>query len=355
VKKLKKSTKTKARSTRAPKAPPPPVAMRDLVTGYWVSQLVFVAAKLQIADLLGKKAKTPEQLAKEAGVQAAPLARVLRALASVGIFQEAKDGTFKSTPLSDTLRTDAPQSMKSFALMIVEDYNWKTWGWLIDGVKNGGVPFHGVHGMRVFSYFDAHPDDAKVFGEAMTSISGVENPAVANAYDFSRFKTLVDVGGSQGHLLAAILSKFKKLRGILFDQASVIERARTAGYVTAPAVRGRVELVPGNFFEAVPEGADAYLMKYVLHDWDDETCVKILSHCRRAMAPKARVLVADCVIEPGNAPSWGKLLDVNMLVATGGKERTRKEFAALLERADLEMVKIHPTACDLSIVEAVAR
>ena len=336
------------------KGPPPPVAMRGLIVGYWISQLVLMAAKLGLADLLAKRPKTAAALAQEAGAQPAPLFRALRALASVGVFQQMKDGRFKNTALSDTLRTATPQSMRAFALMIVDDYNWMPWAALTHGVRKGGVPFDDTHRLKIFEYFEKHPEEAKTFGEAMTSISGVENPAVANAYDFSRIKKLVDVGGSHGHLLTEILGKNKKLRGVLFDQPSVIERARAADHVSSKKLKDRIELVAGSFFEGVPEGADAYIMKYILHDWDDDVCVKILSHCRRAMAPGARVLVVDAVIAPGNDPSWGKLLDINMLALTGGRERTAKEFADLFKRAGLKLRKVYPTACDLGIVEGVA-
>jgi len=208
--------------------------------------------------------------------------------------------------------------------------------------------------MKIFEYLDSHPEEAKTFGEAMSSVSSVENPAVASAYDFSRFGTLVDVGGSHGNLLAEILRKHRKVRGILFDQPRVIEQARTAGHAASKELAGRIELAPGSFFEGVPAGADAYLMKYILHDWSDDLCVKILGHCRNAMKKGGRVLVVDTVIAPGNDPSWGKLLDVNMLVLTSGKERTAKEFADLFSRAGLALRKIHPTASDVSIVEAVA-
>src|SRR5262249_20532499 len=213
--------------------------MRTLIIGYWISQLVQVAAKLGLADKIGKGSKSVAELSTEVGAKPEALARVLRALASVGVFKETKGGRFAATPLSDTLRSDAPMSMRPFALMMIDDYNWLPWGALNHGVKNGGVPFEATHGMKTFDWFDRHPDQAKTFGEAMTSISGVENPAVANAYDFSRFSKLVDVGGSQGHLLAAILRKHKKLRGVLFDQPSVIERASSAGHVGAKDAKDR--------------------------------------------------------------------------------------------------------------------
>jgi len=189
---------------------------------------------------------------------------------------------------------------------------------------------------------------------SMASISSTENAAVARAYPFGRFRRLVDVGGAHGHLLATILARHKKLRGVLYDQPQVVAGAAASGFVTAPAVRDRCEVVGGSFFESVPEGADAYVMKYIIHDWDDEKAMRILRHCRDAMASGGRVLIVDHVIPPGNGADWGKLLDINMLVIPGGMERTREEFRDLLDRAGLKLARIVPTRCPLSVVEAVA-
>ena len=332
---------------------PAPAVMLDLIIGYWLSQLIYVAARLGLADLLARGPKTAAELARRTGANAGALRRALRALASAGVFKEVSGGRFALTATAATLRADHPASMRSFALMMVEGYNWQAWGRLIDGVKTGGVPFEAVHKMKVFEYLAQHPEDGRVFAESMASISATESSAVAEAYDFSRVHSLVDVGGSHGHLLAAILKRNRRLRGGLFDQPSVVALASQSPYVTAPAVAKRVELVPGDFFESVPVGADAYLMKYVLHDWADELCVKILSNCRKAIAPGGRLLVVDTVIPPGNAPHWGKLLDINMLVVAGGRERTREELRALFAGAGFKLSRVIPTRCPLSIVEGV--
>jgi len=339
---------------KAAKGKPLPAAMLDLITGYWASQLVHVAAKLGLADLLKAGPRSPAELARSTGSDPRALHRVLRALASLGVFAERKDGRFGLTPLAATLRSDRPDSMRAFAMMMVEDYNWQAWGDVGQSVRNGQAAFDRVHGMRIFDYLGRQPEKARTFGEAMTSISGAENPAVAAAYDFSKVGTLVDVGGSHGHLLAAILKANPKLRGVLFDLPRVLEQARQAPYVGAREIAGRMDLVPGDFFASVPKGADAYMMKYILHDWDDDLCVKILENCRRAMAPGGRILVVDTVIPSGNDPHWGKLLDINMLVGTGGRERTRSEFAEVFARAGLKVRRVIPTACPLSIVEGVS-
>lgn len=332
---------------------PAPSRMLDLITGYWISQLVFVAAKLGIADQLRKGPRRVEELARAVGADPAALHRTLRALASVGVFAERGSGRFALTPLGATLRSDRPDSMLSFSLMMTEGYNWDVWRELLTCVRTGEAGFEKVHGLKVFDYLAAHADDSRVFSDSMRSISGTENPAVAAACDLRGIGTLVDVGGSLGHLLATILRKQRRLKGVLFDLPRVIAQARQAPYVTDPAVAGRVTLAEGDIFQAVPSGADAYLMKYILHDWNDGECIRILGNCRDAMAPGGRVLVVDSVIEPGNRPQWGKRLDINMLVLTGGRERTRQEFAGLFRESGLRLTRVIRTSCPLSIVEAV--
>jgi hypothetical protein len=326
--------------------------MRDLTIGHWVARLTYVAAKLKLADLLKEGSRTVEELATLASVQAPALYRVLRALASVGIFAETKAGRFELTPLAATLQTGVHGSLRAWALMINEKYTWDSWEGLLHGVKTHEIPFVKAHGVTAFEYLERHPEDLAVFGESMTSLSGTENPAIASAYPFSRIGTLVDVGGGHGSLLATILRANPKLQGILFDQASVIARAQQDQHVTAAGVSERCTLKAGNFFEEVPTGGDAYIMKYILHDWNDEQSVNILRNCRASMNAKGRVLVVDNVIPPGNDPSWGKLLDIQMLII-GGRERTKKEFAAMFAEAGLKISRVIPTPCALSIVEGI--
>jgi hypothetical protein len=330
----------------------PPEVMRNLAIGYWVSRLVYVAAKLRLADLLRGRSRTVEELASAADVQPDALYRLLRALASVGIFAETKGRRFKLTPLAATLQTGVSNSMHAWALMINENWAWDSWKELFHGVKTGEIPFLKAHGMPIFQYLGTHPEDLEVFGESMSSISRTENPAIAAAYKFPQCRTLVDVGGGHGSLLAAILKANPKLKGVLFDQGAVIARAENDQYVTAKGIAQRCRLESGSFFEEVPKGGDAYIMKYILHDWNDEECVKILSNCRDAMNEKGKVLVVDNVVSPGNDPGWGKLLDIQMLII-GGRERTKDEFAALFAAAGLKLTRIVPTKCPLSIVEGV--
>ena len=333
---------------------PPPAAMLQLITGYWVSRAVFVFAKLGIADRLAAGPRTAADLAGDVRVDPRCLHRLLRMLAGSGVLASDRDGRFRLTPLGETLRSEVPDSMRGFAIMMVEDYNWDAWKALGWSVETGQTAFEKVFGKRIFDYFDEHPADRKVFGESMASLSGTENPAVAAAYDFSKVQRIVDVGGSVGHLLATILRANPLLRGVLYDLPGVVAAARKDVHVTAAGVAERCELVQGDFFEKVPADADAYIMKYVLHDWEDERALAILRNCRKAMSEGGRVLAVDNVVAPGDAPHWGKMLDINMMVLGGGMERTEEEFRDLFARAGLRLVRVIPTDCPLSIVEGVA-
>lgn len=335
----------------APRRPDAAQTMLGHVTAYWLSQLVFVAAQLGVADALRTGPLGVAALAKRVGAHAPSLRRVLRALAGHGIFAETADGRFRLTPLAATLRSDAPGSMRDFARMMVEGYNWQAWGDLLHGVRTGERPFDHVYGGPLFPWLHAHPTDERIFAAAMASISGTQNAAVARAYEFGRLGTLVDVGGAHGHLLGAILRRHRRLRGILFDQPQVVEAATRSGFLAG--VAARCEVRGGSFFDGVPAGADGYLMKYIIHDWDDERALIILRHCREAMRSDGRVLVVEHVIRPGNVPDWAKLLDINMLVLPGGQERTRVEFRDLFARAGLRLRRVVPTASPVGILEAV--
>lgn len=324
------------------------------ITGYWISQMVFVVAELGVPDVLAKKPLTPDALAKRVGARPDALHRILRALASVGIFAETADGRFRLTPTAATLRSDAPGSLRNFARMMIADYNWRGWQDLLHGVTTGEVAFERAHGTPFFAFLRAHPEQDRLFSDSMASISGPENDAIASAYDFGRFETLVDVGGAHGHLLATVLRRHKRLRGVLYDQPQVVAGASQSGFVSAPDIAARCAIEGGDFFSGVPKGADAYMMKYIIHDWSDEQSRAILRHCREAMRPEGRVLVVEHVIGKGNAPDWAKLLDVNMLALLTGRERTLEQFRALLRSAGLRLRRAHPTKSALRILEASA-
>jgi hypothetical protein len=330
----------------------PSPAMFALITGRWVSQLIYVAAKLDLADHLNRGPRTVEQLAAATEVPAPALYRVLRTLASCGVFAETKNKRFKLTPLAAKLQRTAPGSMHAVALLFEDRFVRDPWAQLLHGIKTGEVPFLTAHGISPFQYLEEHPETLKIFGEAMSSVSSSENPAISAAYRFSEMETVVDVGGGHGSLLGAILKANPKLKGVLFDQPSVCARAKQDRHVTPKGIAERCTLQSGDFFERVPEGGDGYMMKRVLHDWDNERCATILSNCRSAMTKKGRVLVIDSVIRPGNEPDRGKLLDMQMLVM-GGRERTKQEFAKLFQDAGLKLNRVVPTKCPLSIVEGV--
>jgi len=324
------------------------------ITAYWTSQLVFVAATLGLADELARRPLPPDALAERLGVHAPSLRRVMRALAGLGVLVERPDGRYRLTRVGQTLRSDVPGSLRNFALMMADDYNWKAWGALLHGVRTGEIPFDHVHGEPIFQFLRARPEKDRVFSESMASISGVENAAIARAFPFGRLRTLVDVGGAHGHLLATILGRYRKVRGILYDQPQVVEAAERSGFIAAPGIAERCQIEGGNFFESVPAGADAYLMKYIIHDWNDEQCVRILELCRAAMAPGGRVLVIEHVVPRGNQPDFSKMLDINMLIGPGGRERTREEFTSLFGRAGLRLRTVYPTKSPLGILEGIA-
>jgi O-methyltransferase domain/Dimerisation domain len=349
----KRKTAARKAATSKPQALPPRVQVLQLLGGYWVSQLLFVAVKLGIADRLAKGPLNAEVLAERVGADARHLYRLLRALASVGVFAEDRQGRFKLTKLAQMLRSDAKGSLYDFALMIVDDYNREAWGGLEYSVKTGRVAFDEVHKVPVFEYLKARPEKDREFSASMASISAGQNETIAAAYPFGRLSTIVDVGGAHGHLLASILRLNKKLKGVLYDQPQVVAAAAESGFVTVRGIAARCRTEGGDFFQSVPEGADGYLMKHIIHDWDDERCIKILENCRNAMAKTGKVLLVEAVIPKGNGPHFGKLLDINMMVIPGGQERTKEEFAALFARAGLRLNRIVPTTTPVSVLEAV--
>ena len=329
------------------------MALMELAIGAMVGQAVHVAAKLGIADQLVGRPKTPAELAEATGTRADTLHRLLRALASRGVFAETADGRFALTPVAEGLRSDAPGSLRAYAVLLGEDWVWRAWGQLSHSVRTGQSALEHAFGRDVFAYLAEHPEAASVFDAAMTSRTRQEIDAVAAAYEWPAAGTIVDVGGGQGALLAAILARGPDLQGILYDLPHVIAAAR-GGPIDAAGLAGRCELAAGSFFERVPAGGDLYLLKRVIHDWDDERAAAILRNCRAAMSATARLLVVDHVLSPGNAPSLGKWLDLQMLVMTpGGRERDEAGFRALLSSAGLGLKRILPAGPTASLVEAV--
>jgi hypothetical protein len=321
-----------------------------LLTGYWISQAIHVAAQLGIADLLKAGPQTVAHLAESTGAHARSLYRLLRALASEGIFAEDKQGRFALTPLGECLRSDVPNSQRSMAIMNGEEH-YRCWGELLYSVQTGRTAFEKLFGQPIFHYLAAHPRQARIFDEGMVGVHGAETKAMLDAYDFSRFGTLVDIGGGTGSLLIATLQRHPSLRGILFDRPDVIERARAG--VKAAGLENRCTLMGGDFFETVPPGGDAYLMRHIIHDWNDEQCRTILRHCRKVVPATGKLLLIESVIPPGNDPSFAKLLDLTMLVIPGGMERTEAEYRELLASAGFQLERIVPTASVIHVIESL--
>lgn len=332
-------------------SPPPPVQMMQMITGFWTSCCIYAAAKLNIADLLKDKPQTADQLAEATHSDAASLHRILRALSSVGVFKESGQQQYELTPLGTTLQSDVPGSMKAMAIAQLGDH-YNAWGNLVYSIKTGEIAFDNIEGMSVWKYYEMHPDEGVNFMKAMSGLTGAVIQYVLPEYDFSGFKTIVDVGGGNGALLMAVLDRAPHAKGIVFDEEYVVEE--TKKHIQQKGYNGRCETAGGSFFDFIPGNADAYLMKMVLHDWNDQQCLQILNNCSKAMKPGSKLLVLDAVIPEGNEPHPGKFMDINMLAMTGGRERTEREFAALFAKAGLKLSRVIPTHSPMfSIVEVV--
>lgn len=330
--------------------PPPAAQVLEMVMGKAVTQLLHVAARLGIADLLSDGPQSVDDLADATDTQASSLYRTLRALAGLGVFAETEPRHFSLTSLAEPLRTDASDSVRDFAIMFGSGWHNRAWSNLLHSVRAGEPAFDRAFGEGLFEHLQAFPERLAVFNDAMTSLSRQDAGAVMQAYDFSGFDTVVDVGGGHGFLLAKILSAYPSIRGVLLDVPEVAAGARAT--VEAAGVQDRCQIVEGDFFESVPEGADAYILKLIIHDWDDERAITILQNCREVMSSDAALLVVNAVVPPGNEPYIGKLVDIEMLVMTpGGKERTEEEFRQLLNEAGFELTRTIPTPSYLYILE----
>lgn len=332
--------------------PPPAAFLTQILLGSLASQALYVSAKLGIADQLADGPKTIAQLAKATDTDAPSLYRVLRALASIGVFTEQDKHTFAMTPSAEPLRSDVPNSLRDVTIFWGEDWHWEVWGKTLYSVRTGKPAWKEMHGDEVFDYFAKNPEAGEIFNRAMSSFTGVAADAVVEAYDFGGVQTIVDIAGGHGRLLTGILEANPKMRGILFDLAHVL--AGAGEQVATSIAAERVEFVDGDFFASVPEGADAYIMKHIIHDWDDERAVKILQNIKQAMNPSGRVLLVEALIAEGNNQDFGKLLDLEMLVSPGGKERTAEEYKELFARAGLKLTRIVPTKSPYSVIEAVS-
>jgi hypothetical protein len=325
--------------------------LRRLFNGFQVSQAIHVAATLGVPDLLTEGPRGVDELAAATDSDERSLYRLLRALASVGVFREEKGRRFSSTPLSDHLRRDAPETLYGWVTFAGRPLVWQAWGDLLHSVRTGDNAIRHLHGMDVWEIRAHDPVERAMFDQAMTDVTRGVNRSLLAAYDFSRFSTLVDVGGGRGALLTALLEAHPTMRGVLFDRPEVVDGVAAD---LEPAVAGRLEVVGGSFFEAVPGGADAYLLKAIIHDWEDAEALRILSACRRAARPGASLLVIDRELGAPNTDSPAKFGDLNMLVLPGGCERTTDELAALFASAGFAFVGMAPSASGWHVFEGVA-
>lgn len=334
----------------APAALPPEAILFQMAFGKAVTQALSVAARYKIADQLVTGPKTAAELATVTGLHAGHLYRILRALAGLGVFAGDDAGRFSLTPLGNLLRTDVPGSVRPVATYVCDPWSWKPWGDLAGAVKTGQPVFDRMFGEGVFDYFAKHPDEAATFNEGMTGFSQQAAAAVVKAYDFSPFKTIVDVGGGHGALLLSILKATASAKGVVFDAPPVAAGATDAIQVANLGDRCRAE--GGDFFKAVP-GGDLIVMKHIIHDWNDEKATSILKACRAALPATGKLLLVELVVPAGFAPHMSHLLDLEMMVICDGKERTEAEYGALLTGAGFRLTRVIPTEAPVSLVEAV--
>jgi len=336
--------------TTQPQKPPAHVAVMQLLSGPHIAGAISCLAQMGIPDLVEAGPKSAEELASQIEADAEALYRLMRATASVGVLSEGPDGKFSETPLSAVLRSNGKPSLRAFAIMGGREWHGRGWSRLEYCVRTGQPAMEQIYGAPIFEYFKQDPEEAQIFNDAMTSISTGDSPAVVDAYSFEGIRSIVDVGGGHGLLLATILSRNPQMKGTLYDAPHVIEGAKNG---PLKPVMERCTLASGDMFSSVPAGADAYIMKHIIHDWPDELCIKILKACRKEVNPGGKLLVVDDVIRPGNDFYPGKFLDLQMLIFPGGKERTEKQFRELFAAGGWKLNRVVPTATPICIVEGI--
>jgi hypothetical protein len=317
--------------------------------GYTVSRMVYICAKLNLAELLAAGPRDSDDLAGACGANVGALYRLLRATASLGLFTEVGPRRFALTPMGASLKPNAPGAARNTILALAGPWMWSTWGEFEHSIRTGNTAAEKVLGKNIFEWFGSHPEEAALFNDAMIGVHGQEPEAVAKAFDFSRLGTLVDIGGGTGNLISAILKASPRLKGVIYDLPHVAGPARDR--LKALGLADRCTVSGGSFFDSVPAG-DGYTLSHIIHDWDEASCLKILGNCKKAN-PKAPVMIVEMVIPPGDTPHPGKLLDITMLVAPGGMERTADEYGALLAKAGYRMTRVVPTESAVSVVEGV--
>lgn len=325
--------------------------LRLLINGFQISQAIYVAVELGVPTLLAGGPRSSDELAEDVGADPPTLYRLLRALAGAGILHEDGERRFSLTELGEPLRPDAPEPLGGWARLVGRPYHWQVWSGLLESVRTGKPAFVHVHGQEPWGWRAAHPEESVIFDEAMTDLTRRANRAILEAFDFGRFATVADVGGGQGALLAAVLARHAEVRGILFDLPHVVSGA--PALLEEAHVADRCEVVAGSFFDPLPAGADAYMLKSILHDWDDPEAVGILERCREACGDDTTLLVIERILGAPNEDREAKFSDLNMLVVHGAKERTGKEWDELLGASGFRVTGTTPTASGLSVIEAL--
>jgi len=329
---------------------PPPAQMLQTITGYWISQAVGTAARLGVSDQLADGPRKSSEVAEAVGADPLNLFRLMRMLASIGVFTMDQQERFGLTPLGDTLRSDVPGSVRDFAVAETTPGHWLPWGKMYEAIKTGKPMCQPTLGMELFDWYSKNPEEGEYFNGAMGNLSAAVSAEVTRVYDFSRVQKVVDVGGSHGILLAAILKANPHARGILFDLPHVTATARES--LNSQGIGERCEVVTGNFFESVPPGADLHVLKQIIHDWSDSECATILRNCHQALKPNGKVLLVEMVVPPDNSPSMAQAMDLNMLVLCTGRERTESEYRNLLAAGGFKLERVIPTHSPFSVIEA---
>lgn len=329
---------------------PPPAQMLQIITGYWISQAVGTAARLGVSDQLADGPRKSSEVAEAVGADPLNLFRLMRMLASIGVFTMDQQERFGLTPLGDTLRSGVPGSVRDFAVAETTPGHWLPWGKMYEAIKTGKPMCQPTLGMELFDWYSKNPEEGEYFNGAMGNLSAAVSAEVTRVYDFSRVQKVVDVGGSHGILLAAILKANPHARGILFDLPHVTATARES--LNSQGIGERCEVVTGNFFESVPPGAELHVLKQIIHDWSDSECATILRNCHQALKPNGKVLLVEMIVPPDNSPSMAQPMDLNMLVLCTGRERTESEYQDLLATAGFKMERVVPTLTPFSIIEA---
>jgi SAM-dependent methyltransferase len=330
---------------------PPNIALLQLIVGKWAMQAVYAAAELGIADRLKQGPRASADIASDCGTDGDATYRLMRALSNIGVLEEREGRVFALTPIGEFLRADVPGSLRGYARFVGYAPTWRAWGEMMHSVRTGQPAAEHVFGESLFDWYAKHLEESAVFDDAMTALSRLESEAVVAAFDFPGISTLADVGGGRGYLLATILKARPSMKGILFDLPHVV--AGAPPLLREHGVEQRIRVESGSFLETAPEGADAVIMKHILHDWNDDDSIRILRNCHRVLPERGRVLVVEAVVPPPGQPGWAKLLDLEMLVLTPrGRERTEEEFAELLRKGGFRQTRVVPTTSPVAVIEA---